>query len=156
MERPVRLRLKRARPAAKLLPLRYTLCIWRKLSVQLWNPTVSTNTCATEASPLTLSTRASEASTGTSVATCRCLSSRHDQRATASWINTEDASSLVAMHHESTSCGAASTSRSRDCGDEALGPSPRLRRRGAGAEIFPPRALFAVKGAFQMACTLRR
>ena len=31
-----------------------------------------------------------------------------------------------------------------------------LRRRGAGAEIFPPRAFFAVKSAFPMGCILRR
>ena len=31
-----------------------------------------------------------------------------------------------------------------------------LRRRGAGAEIFPRRAFFAVKSAFPMGCNLRR
>jgi hypothetical protein len=31
-----------------------------------------------------------------------------------------------------------------------------LCRRGAGAEIFPPRAFFAVKSAFPMGCNLRR
>jgi hypothetical protein len=31
-----------------------------------------------------------------------------------------------------------------------------LRQRGAGAEIFQPRAFFAVKSAFPMGCMLRR